>query len=170
MTRRIYLLRHAKSDHGTGVPDHARPLNARGRGAAELMGAHIEEVGINPALVLCSSSVRTRETLEGVVGGFAEVPEISLEDDLYNPSTSTLIDRLQRVEESVPSVMLIGHQPSMQHLALTLSESGLYLDRVHDHFPTGSLVTLETGQEWAEIGPACCYLVAFTTPQDLTAS
>ena len=59
MTRRLILMRHAKSDWGTGDDDHDRPLNARGRGDAPRVGEALRELGWVPDLVVLSDSART---------------------------------------------------------------------------------------------------------------
>ena len=61
----LYLLRHAKSSWSDpALPDHERPLSPRGRRDAKRIADHLLELGIEPALVLCSTAARTRETLE----------------------------------------------------------------------------------------------------------
>ena len=61
----LWLLRHAKaSQGGDGLADRDRPLNARGRDAAARIGRHLAEREVCPELVLCSSALRTRETVE----------------------------------------------------------------------------------------------------------
>ena len=60
--RRLILMRHAKSDWSHGTSDHDRPLNPRGRGAAEALGNWLRTEGLLPDAVLCSTAARTRET------------------------------------------------------------------------------------------------------------
>src|SRR4029453_12785732 len=111
IVKRLLLLRHAKSSWDEpGLADHNRPLAPRGRRAAESMARHLRDDRISPALVLCSSARRTRETLEllGVV------EEVRIERALYGASEDELLDRLQRVPETLDSVMLVGHNPAVQ--------------------------------------------------------
>lgn len=62
-TRRLVLMRHAKSDWGSpSLADHDRPLNKRGRRDGPRMAAWIAENGLRPDLILCSTARRTRET------------------------------------------------------------------------------------------------------------
>ena len=63
--RYLHVLRHAKSSwDDPGLEDHERPLAPRGRKAGKRLAKHLRREGIQPELVLCSSSRRTRETLE----------------------------------------------------------------------------------------------------------
>src|SRR5438105_1351672 len=63
--RALYLLRHAKSSwDDPDLDDHDRPLAKRGVRAAGAIARHIWREGIQPALVLCSSARRARQTLD----------------------------------------------------------------------------------------------------------
>ena len=135
--KRLFLLRHAKSSwDDPGLDDHERPLAPRGRRASKLIGEHLRRERIEPSLVLCSSARRTRETVERVMparGGTA----VSVEDGLYTASSGGLLQRLREVPPDVESVMLVGHQPAIQELALDLAGDGLDLARVEGEVPHG---------------------------------
>ena len=61
--RTLVLLRHLKSAWDEpGLEDHERPLAPRGHRAGERIRAHLEDAGISPQLVLCSSAVRAVQT------------------------------------------------------------------------------------------------------------
>src|SRR5689334_6927644 len=90
--KRLYLLRHAKSSwEDESLADHDRPLSARGRRAAYAVGRYLREHGIEPELVLCSSSTRTRETLAriGLSG--------QVEPGLYGASAGELLTRVREL-------------------------------------------------------------------------
>src|SRR2546427_12454661 len=107
--RRLYLLRHAKSSwDDESIPDHERPLAPRGRRSVELMANHIRREGVRPALVLCSSSLRTRETLAGILPALGDGFTLEIEPKLYAASDGVILERLRAVSEDVPSVMVIG--------------------------------------------------------------
>src|SRR5690348_2022253 len=137
--RRMYLLRHAKSSwDDPQLADHDRPLAPRGRRAATRMGGYLREEGIHPALVLCSSARRARETQRRAAVG----DDVRVEEGLYGASAQELLARLRRVPRGVESVMLIGHNPGMQDLALSLGRGGGAIDEIGVKFPTGALATL----------------------------
>jgi phosphohistidine phosphatase len=166
-TKRLYVLRHAKSSwDDPGLDDHERPLAPRGRRACAGMAEHIRTAGIAPELVLCSTARRTRETLEGI-----DPPGRRLiEAELYSASAQDLLDRLHQLSEDVGSAMLIGHNPSMQMLVLRLARRGD--DRperaaVERKFPTGALATLTFECDWSELGPGSARLTAFQAPKEL---
>ena len=64
-TRRLILLRHAKSDW-PDVPDRDRPLAKRGRRDAPKIGRWLREHGYLPDIVICSDARRTRQTWDRV--------------------------------------------------------------------------------------------------------
>ena len=121
--KRLWLLRHAKSSwDDPGLPDTDRPLAPRGQRAAELLAAHLAASDIRPATVLCSSSLRTRETLATILPALGDALEIHIERELYGAGPAALLERLGRVPNRALSVMLIGHNPGIQYLALELGD------------------------------------------------
>lgn len=136
----------------------------------ETLAQHVRTAGIEPALVLCSSSRRTRETLDGLrLGG-----EHVIEPDLYGASCLEVLERLHRVPEEIRSVMLVGHNPTLQALVLRLAAGegaadGSSLAEVRRKFPTGALATLTFDHAWSELAPGSARLVAYVRPKSLRA-
>jgi phosphohistidine phosphatase len=163
----LYLLRHAKSswDDPTLV-DHERPLAPRGRRDATRIARHLGRVGVEPGLVLCSSAARTRETLE-LLRPAIDNPAVVIEDELYAASSDELLARLRRVPDTVASVMLIGHNPGLQQLALVLASAGKELERLEEKFPTAALATLALGTTWNRLAPGSSTLAAYVVPKQL---
>jgi phosphohistidine phosphatase len=168
-TKQLFVLRHAKSSwDDPGLDDHDRPLAPRGLQAVRMLGEHLRARGIQPEQVLCSTARRTRETFDGVAPG----GELQIEPDLYTAGTAELVERLRRVPPDTSSVMVIGHNPTMQTLILRLTGNGHSpessdLSEVQRKFPTGALATLTFECEWSELGPGCAKLVALIRPKDL---
>ena len=171
MGKTLYLLRHAKSswDDPT-LADHDRPLASRGRRASRVIAEHLRRQRITPTLVLCSSSTRTCETLERISAGLGEEIEVQIEEGLYTASASDLLERLRKVDARVDSVMLIGHNPALWELALSLAGAGRDLKRLTKKFPTAALATLAFQGSWRELASGAAELVAFVTPRELEAS
>jgi len=166
--KRLLLLRHAKSSRkDSTLPDHDRPLASRGRRASKAMAAHLQDHGIEPAMVLCSSATRARQTLDGVAPGLGGSPDVRIESGLYEASAAGLLGRLQLVGDDVPCVMLVGHNPSIERLALDLASAGPALAELADKFPTGALATLEFAGPWRELTADSARLVTFVKPRDL---
>ena len=172
-SKRLFVLRHAKSSwDDPALDDHERPLAPRGRRAVEAIAAHLSAAGIDPELVLCSSSRRTRETLAGVgVAG-----EHLIEPALYGASCEEIMARLRQLPPDVSSVMLVGHNPAAQILVLRLTNHDGHgvedpaRDQVKRKFPTGALATLAFDCEWSELAPGCARLEEFTSPKAFSAA
>jgi phosphohistidine phosphatase len=167
--RRLYILRHAKSSwDDPGQPDHERPLAPRGRRTLPVIVDHMAAHDIRPELVLCSSARRTRETCEGI----APSGEVLIERPLYDSSCEQLIERLRRLPAETSSVMVIGHNPAMQMLALKLAgtrgtpASG-QLAEIERKFPTGALATLRLHCEWTALAAGCGELLDYMRPKAL---
>ncbi len=167
--KRLYLLRHAKSswDDPT-LADYDRPLAPRGRRAAKVMAEHVRREGIAPELVLCSPSRRTRQTLARIAPGLGESTDAQMRSELYAASAADLLEVLNAVPDEVESVMLIGHNPGIQDLALSLARDGPEIARLRVKFPTAALATLEVGASWRELAPRTVELVSFVKPKELS--
>ena len=168
----ILLLRHAKSALGEpGLSDHDRPLNGRGVKAAELMAQHLVLDAPRPDLILCSTATRTRQTLAPLVGRFeSPAPPIALEKGLYLASEDTLQKRLRALPGNVGTVLVIGHNDGIWHLAQLLAGHGKasLLASLREKFPTGALATLEVEiDDWSKLKAGAATLVAYACPRDL---
>jgi phosphohistidine phosphatase len=162
----LFLLRHAKAvaQHADG--DRARGLTEGGRDAARAIAAAIAERRIMPSLVLCSDSARTRETLEIVLPAFKPQPEVLYEEALYLADAKQMLQRLRRVAENVRSVMLVGHNPGLQELAVMLSDqpTGPLMSRLTTDFPTATLARFEVNLAWSALERGGARLMAILVP------
>jgi len=168
--KRLYLLRHAKSSwKDSGLADHDRPLAGRGRRAAKAIARHIRERHIAPEMVLCSTARRARETLERIEPALGTAA-VHVEPGLYGAGAEALLERLSSVPDAVGSVLLIGHNPALQELALHLARPGPELRELEAKYPTGALATLAfEGARWRDLDRGQAELVALVRPRDLDA-
>lgn len=167
---RLLLLRHAKSSwDDPGLADHDRPLAARGRRAAASIRQHVQDAGVDPQLVLCSSAVRAAQTWEAIRDGIDGDPEVEISRDLYEAGAEDLLERLHGVPDTAKSVLLVGHNPSMEELARELSGRGNpeALAAMTLKYPTGGLASLSFEGRWADLAPGNAYLDTFVVPRDL---
>jgi phosphohistidine phosphatase len=162
--RLLLLLRHAKSswDDRT-LADHERPLAPRGLKASQRIAAHVRKAGIAPELVLCSSALRTRQTLAALLPVLGGNVEIRLEEALYGAGLHEVLARVREVDDAVSSLLVIGHNPTLHELALFLSGHAESLDR----FPTGALASLEVPTAWADLGEGGAELAGLVVPREL---
>jgi len=166
---RLHLLRHAKSDREGGVEDRERPLSRRGREAARLVGESLPSVLGALDLVLCSPSLRTKETAKLVLASFAPAPPVRFEEVLYLAGCAALMRRLSQIDESTGSVMVIGHNPGLHELALALaaSDSPRYRSLTSGKFPTAVRVSFTIDGAWAAIARSRHKLTDYVTAKSL---
>jgi len=167
--RIVFLLRHAKSLWSDPtLSDIDRPLAPRGERAAKTIARYVRRKRIRPALVLCSPSVRTRQTLEAIEPSLGKSCSVELVPALYGASHKELLRLLQTLPDGVASVMLVGHNPGLQELALALASAGADLPRLEERLPTGALATLVADCEsWAALMPGDAELADYVVPRDL---
>jgi phosphohistidine phosphatase len=167
--RTVILLRHGKSNWSDStLADIDRPLAPRGERAAKKLAKYIRRKKIRPTLVLCSPSLRTRQTLEAVEASLGKRCTVEIVPQLYAASEQELLERLQALPETVSSVMLIGHNPGLQNLALLLASRGSDLPQLEEKFPTGALATLAVRSEsWTALGAGEAELVDYVVPRQL---
>ncbi|MBY0449644.1 MAG: histidine phosphatase family protein [Cyanobacteria bacterium] len=120
--RQLVLIRHAKAaSKELPMADFDRALTEFGRQQASLMGEHLSQKGFLPQMILCSSSLRTKQTWETLLEIFnaslqtqAFTPPLLLSDDLYLSSVSTYLQTLEILPSSIETVFLIGHNPEIE--------------------------------------------------------
>ena len=167
----LSLFRHAKSSwDNPNLQDFDRALNERGREAAPRMGAYMAEHGIAPDLILCSPSVRTRQTLELMLPHFTARPPVLYEDAIYFAAPSTLLKRIRKLDVDVKHTMIVAHDPGLHRLAMQLSGSGDsdLLQSLTEKFPTAALAVIEFGgRSWSKVQLGAGHLKLFMTPKRL---
>jgi phosphohistidine phosphatase len=167
----LSLLRHAKSSWEDGsLEDFDRPLAKRGETAAPRMGAFMAAHGLAPQLILCSPAVRTRQTLDLVVPHLPGQPTVVYQDDFYLAAPSVLLARLRKVGGKIGHVMVVGHNPGMQGLAVALAGEGeaRMLQALSGKFPTAGLAVIRFKvRSWAKVGHGTGRLELFATPKML---
>ncbi len=170
----LTLFRHAKSSwEMTGADDRERQLNARGLAAAPMMGNFLREQKLKPDLVLCSTAVRTRQTLELACGSWQAEPKTKYDDALYLADPFELLARIRKTPKTVKHLMLVGHNPGLQILAIELIGEGNpeLVGAISSKLPTAGVVVMTfDAKSWADVGPGKGRLVHFATPKMVTAA
>jgi phosphohistidine phosphatase len=166
--KQVFLLRHAKSSwDDPELADHDRPLAPRGRRAAKAIAEHLGREGIVPELVLCSPARRARETLGRIAPALGDDVRVEVEEELYGASADGLLERLRALDDDIGSVMLVGHNPAIEELALSLAGSGDELPAMRKKYPTAALATLAFDGRWRDLEPGSAELTDFVKPKQL---
>ena len=166
MSLTLILTRHAKSDWNTKTPsDHTRPLNARGRKSAEVLGDWIRALpaSLHPQQALSSSAVRTRETLTLMN---LSLPE-TFSERLYLATPEVMLRALQEAEAE--RVLMLGHNPGIAEFAPQLVDHAPDHARFED-YPTGATTVIRFDiSKWSELRFGTGSVLDFVVPRELLA-
>src|SRR5579875_1216524 len=149
VTRRLMLLRHAKSDWPDGVPDHDRPLARRGRRDAPAIGRWLRDRGYLPDAVVCSTAPRAR-------------PSVTFQPLAYAASAAGLLQLARELPGRYRAALLVGHNPGLEELAAALAGQ-----LPGGRLPTAAVAVLEFGGDWQELAAGQARLAGFAVPADL---
>jgi phosphohistidine phosphatase len=142
---RIYLLRHAQSGWANpGERDFDRRLNDVGYAQAELIADRASDKGYRPDIVLSSTAVRCRETADSVRRAFGEACEVTFVDAMYN-ATADIYMALITAQSPAGSVMLIGHNPTIEEVLEAIIGEDLLHASLPSGYPTAGLAVIDHG-------------------------
>ena len=157
--RELILLRHAHAEPAAaGQSDLDRPLSPEGQAEAEAAGRWLAEHGYPPDCVLCSPALRTRQTLETVMGALGYVDQ-RIEPAIYEATPGTLIELADNHREC-NRLMMVGHNPGFEQLA-ALMHSGQSGD--YRGMPPCGIAVLTLPRD-AALEPGVAKLTAFWWP------
>ena len=171
--RRLVLMRHAKAEHESST-DESRRLSKRGRRDARAAGVLLAEHGDMPALVLVSTAQRTRDTWDAVLDGMRSASEGSQESEawfdrsLYDSGPPAVVELLCAVENTVPSVLVIGHNPTISVVASALSDGQAdpaLEEAVTEGIPTAGLACFDVPVDWVDLNAHVLRLTSVEVPR-----
>lgn len=153
MTRTLLLLRHAEAETTRpGFRDRDRRLTERGREQAKAVGDAIRAEGWMVDQVLCSSAVRTRETLGGLA--LDGQPTIEVIDSLYNAGGDSIVELIETLPDRSRCALVVGHAPGIPGVLWELVDQTAAdpsaSSVVSIRFPPATLAAL-TVDDWSEL-------------------
>ncbi|MGL4441455.1 MAG: SixA phosphatase family protein [Bosea sp. (in: a-proteobacteria)] len=168
--RRLLILRHAKSDWPSGFSDFDRPLAARGKLAAPMMGHYLKQEGLIPDLAIISSARRTVETWNLLHPELGEDVHHRFEKRIYEAPYESLVEVIKAAPDTVRTLLLVGHNPGSEELASAMIGYGdrFAAQRMQKKYPTAGLCVLdfEIGH-WSDMSERSARLDRFVTPASL---
>ncbi len=171
--RRLLLLRHAKTERAEpGERDRDRKLTERGRTDAPVIGNYIVRHHLIPDMVLVSPAARTQETWALVAATFAKPQRFATDDRIYNASSEPLAE-LIRESGAAQTLLVVGHNPGLQDLALQLVGSGEVGMRaaLNEKLPTSGLVVIDFAfDDWSRLHDHSGRLERFVSPRLIAAA
>ena len=170
--RTLLLLRHAKSSwDDPDLDDFDRPLAARGRIAAPLVGAEMALRGWVPERALVSSALRTRQTWKFIANALPVSLPVTFEKAIYEAPAGQILEEIRQTPANVPSLLVVGHNPGLENLAAMLASpesDARAMARLKGKFPTGALARLTFAGAWRDLAAGSARLRAFLVPRDLS--
>ena len=163
----LYLLRHAKAEAASPTGrDHDRRLAASGQDDAQRMGVYLERHAIRADRTVLSTAARVQETWAAIAPALSHPPATISEPRLFNASVMDILDVIRAQSDKTQSLMLVGHNPSMEDLALALCAKGdrESLDRLHAGFPTAALATIIFSEKLSDLSREHGFLESFPQP------
>lgn len=116
-SRTLILMRHAAAGHAGSRRDHDRPLTAAGAQDAAAAGDWIRTRLPQVDAVLCSTAVRTRQTLAAT----RIHADTTFADELYGGGIDDIFDQIALLPESAQTVLVVGHAPGVPSVAHELA-------------------------------------------------
>jgi phosphohistidine phosphatase len=168
----LTLFRHGKSGWDSPVArDFDRPINERGARGSRVMGVHARNLGLNWDHVISSPAVRCTETLDGFWEGFGRILHPNWDRRIYLASGATLLDVIQELPDEDARVIMCGHNPGLEDLALMLvpdAKDNALRDSLEMKFPTASLAEMHFDVDrWSAVNEGSAKLIRFIRPRDL---
>lgn len=166
---RLFLLRHAKAQWAEpGQRDFDRALAASGVEDAKLIAAAMVDQNLLPGKIICSSAVRARQTLEALNSVHDLSGITSFQSDLYATDAPGYLDVAAK-SGFEGDLMLIGHNPMLEDVAMALAQSGddALVSDLHMGFRTAALAVIALDQPLAAIDKATGTLDAYLTPSNV---
>lgn len=165
----LTLLRHAKSAWDDPVArDFDRPLNQRGRRAARTVGREMRAQGLVFDEVVASPAVRVMETLADLADGYGRSLEARFDQRIYLATKETLLDIVHEAEEGAQRLLIVGHNPGLEMLAMLLTSGGGLRAELAIKYPTATVAEISLPvARWRDVGEGSGTLARFIRPRDL---
>jgi phosphohistidine phosphatase len=146
MNRILTLIRHAKAVKDV-TPDIERPINEVGKKEIEKLKDGLLKNKIKADMLISSPSKRTRQTAEPIAKQLGTDPaNIVYDETIYLGYLHDLLKIIEAVPDSVTSLVIVGHNPSLTELARFMSKQYDYV------LGTSDFISLELKLEsWSDI-------------------
>ncbi|MQR98244.1 SixA phosphatase family protein [Gluconobacter aidae] len=168
--RRLLLLRHAEAvPHVlTEKGDRARTLTPKGQEQAASIGRQLATLDLPfPMRVLCSPAIRTRQTAQGVLAASDMAASLEIADSLYSATADDLYGLIHATPETVGTLMIVGHNPTIGDFACDLLGPALQSTRfstLYRSYPLAGLTVLGVPGQWLDVRPSTIQPITLLQP------
>ncbi|MGE5292680.1 MAG: SixA phosphatase family protein [Micromonosporaceae bacterium] len=124
-----------------------------------------------PERVICPTARRARETWQLAAAELDASASVSSGQRGYGAADGELLDLAREIAPRARTLLIVGHDPAMQELALSLATARAgdadALERVRFKFPTAAIAVLEFTGAWQKLRSQQAQLTAFVVPREL---
>ena len=147
---KLFLMRHGKAENTS--PDFERQLSSEGKAGVVSVAKLLKGKNIIINQVVYSSAERAKQTALLMCKGLDIELENQTEDlRIYNASVSELQTVLSEIDESLESVLLVGHNPGFADLVFNLCEESVGL--------SAGNIAVVYGESWEDFRDCKCRFV-----------
>ncbi len=122
----LIIMRHAKTEEGKiNQRDFDRELITRGKNDAMKISEWLKKKYAPIDEVYASSAMRTKQTADIVseeCGGY-----LNLMDSLYHADANDILNQINKTNEKVKLLLMVGHNPAVSNLVTFLSNKVIEL-------------------------------------------
>jgi len=162
--KQLFIARHAKSSWDDfAIEDHERPILEKGKQKSEKVAAALKQKKILPDLIISSTAKRAKETAIILATGLGyPINNIRYEKRIYHADADDIFTELFGLDDSISSVMVVGHNPTFTDLVNHFSKTMI------DNLPTSAVaaVTFKT-DKWEKTGSSKHKLEFILQPREL---
>ena len=157
--KKLYIVRHThKADQKPGQDDYDRELSQEGLEEAKKIAQMFVEKNITTDLIVSSPALRTKQTAEIFAQILDYDKSIMFNEVLYMAFVNELLETISYTFDTVENMILIGHNPSLTALAITLVD-------FKEKFETGGIMEIEFDcNSWIDISKENAKLVSYIYP------
>lgn len=158
--KKLYILRHTKKeDEDLNIDDYDRNLSKEGIEEAEKIAKSFANKNLQIDLIVTSPASRTRQTAE-IFGKYLDYKKnIMLNDVLYMAFVNELLETISYTFDTIDSMMIVGHNPSLTALAVTLVG-------FKEKFQMGGIMEIDFDcDSWIDISKENARLISYEVPK-----
>lgn len=157
--KKIYFIRHAKSQKDPNLSDFDRVINKRGKNDISFMAKKLKDRKIQPEIIISSAAKRAAQSAR-IIGKIVKIDKISYTKKLYNASCEEIFKFIKNIDENLSQICIISHNPAITEICELLSDS------IIDSIPTSGIFCIKFDEtKFSEINAHCGKVEFFDYPK-----
>ncbi len=142
----LYLLRHAQKEEIVSQDDYDINLTQKGKEDIVKLAKKLLKKEVNPDLIIASPANRARQTAEVLAKELNYSKNIMFNEVIYQAFLNELNETITYTFDTINSLLIVGHNPSLAALAYTFCG-------FKEPFDMGNIIRIDFNcNSWMEIG------------------